>query len=387
MDWPNATPHKPGQPTREALQPMFDIIQRARGLVKDKPLELSPASQAEYARKARRLHERLQAITPSEGFTSIETLFVQHAAVSATFFKFRAILERALADEVKARLSEQDRHQKGGDHVRWVEQVQQLGALADQLFQTRQLDRADLKSRAGLENKKSKTKRFDIYKLEKGWVAKILKKVKTDKRFYLPILTMAVTGCRPSEVHKTKFFYDNGKVIVEISGSKVTDENGQPARQFSLHTNHLPADFLAVLKVVPFIQMTELKTENERQGLRTYLDRMGKKLFPKSDVIISTILFRHFMASNLKNSNWDRSSIAGALGHASERTQDKYGVRGKAKSIGPVAIDKNSVKTAREIRKAKPSAYLGSTPPQLIDKRRIGKWPKKSLSHSIGHTP
>ena len=364
-----------GWPPNEHLDRHFEVVTAARAAISGASKDLPDTTKDEYKSKAAQINEAMkqERNRPSKR-PILDRVFSRYAPVGASFFKYRAALAYRYTERIRHSLRVQDELQREGTFEAWHNELERLTRLKDSLILVHNLDRAQLLKQTQQLPTKLKTKRFMVRRLARDWQRTVVAQARIDKKYYLPILTMALTGCRPSEVFGTRFQLINGKVRVVIAGSKVTKENGQEKRQFEMDPSRIPMDLLLMLQTLQFVDIKELEKETDRTALRVYLNRMGKTLWPRSKVIISPILFRHQMAANLKASDWESCQIAGVLGHASENTQNRYGVRSKkGKGTLSVGIDPKSIKTSKPIRAAKTSAFLSKTPPTLKNGRRPGK--------------
>ena len=368
---------RPDWPEPQAVQPLFDVVKRARAALRAKDfVELNESTKADYARKAHRLRAHVALTKPQAGFTRLEAYFARHAPISNTFFAHLAILDRSLTDEVRARLSQQDKYQRLGDFQLWRDRVKDLERQLDFLDELRKLDRTDLLRRTGQASRKVRSKGGLVESLDDDWIERLLERSASSK-FYWAILTLAVSGCRPAEVNGTRLTYKNGKIEITIKGKKVTEENGQKWRKFLISPDQIPDKALEELKECKTMELDGLETEKQRNVLRSYLRKLGKELFPDLELKISPIVFRHFMAYELRQSGWDKEGIGSVLGHASENTQAKYGGRRKSGSIKNKArVEKGSVEKDRPLRKARTSAFLSDSPPNLGSRRRTSRKPK-----------
>ena len=68
------------------------------------------------------------------------------------------------------------------------------------------------------------------------------------------------------------------------------------------------------------------------------------------------LLFRHQVSSDLKAAGVDKNGIAQVLGHASERTQGRYGKPSKGRAGGGIIIDAIASREVRTGRPAGPGA-------------------------------
>lgn len=363
------TPRQDGSwPDKVTLQPLYDLIKQARALTQAYLTPLARSSQQDYERRHTALLAAIDGTACEDGMTRLETFFAKQAPVSRTFFKNRAILCRRIAEEIRLRLAQQDQYQKACLFDIWKGLVQSIEEQVERLERVRQLDRADLLERSGQSTAKSRTKRYQ--KLPQGWADRMLEASRASE-FYDAVLTLRFTGCRPAEIDGARFTYAQDKVYIQIKGKKVTEDKGQPLRKFAISAEKFPKDFLNRLKKISAIEIKGPSNENDLKRLRMYLNRTGRALFPRLKKRISAINFRHAMASELRDAGWEKHQIAGVMGHISENTQSHYGARRNCKGIRPKAmIEKHSVQTARHIRIAKRSPFLGDNPPKLENARR-----------------
>jgi integrase len=366
-------PSKPrsGWPAADKLSRHFAAVADARTLVKDHA-EVTPTTAKEYARKARHLallSERERQHHPGQAFPLARVL-AGYAPVSATFFKYKAAVIHHYVGKIREALREQDQVQRNGDFSEWCRQLHRLATLCAQLRRVQGLQRKHLLAQTGQSSAKLKTKRYAVRRMPANWRTTVVDQARADKKHYLPVLALSLTGCRPSEVGGMALRYESGQVLIKINGRKVTDKNGQPTREFSIDAAQVPIDLLRILSSLPSVTLNDLTTEAQRDTFRMYLKRLGRNLWPESNVTLSPILFRHQMATDLVRSGWEKQDIAAVLGHASANTQGRYGARSKTTAVRPSGIDPRSIKTARSIRPAKSSAFNRPNPPHLKHTRR-----------------
>ena len=352
-------------PRHPERQKLFEAIRLARAQIKGyKFAELKPTTVADYARREQSLMDQIAHSVPGGGFTALEIFFLAHARVPRTFFKYKSVVRRRLVKEVKSRLIVQDKYQKVGIWDVWLEQVERLVQALTTLQELEALDRLDLLQRGGRSTAASRSKRDDIDALPADWRQQVLDAV--HPQFELAVLILSVTGCRASEVNGSSLNIQGDLVRISIQGSKQTDSNGQPLREFAVPIHQFPEHWIEQLRSHSELKLQALATESERRRLRGHLDRIGGKLFSEHPGKISAILFRHDMASTLRESGFDQEEIGGVLGHASQSTQRHYGSRKKRKGNRPKAmVEKGSIQTARPIRKGKTSPFLSESPPKL----------------------
>ena len=130
---------------------------------------------------------------------------------------------------------------------------------------------------------------------------------------------MWATGCRPAEIERGVTIRRDGDALaIEIPGAKVTADKGQPIRRIAVDPASEVGRIIAMML-------------GNRQGAR--VQRKAKRI--AADFVdirrrsglgaISAYSFRHQSASDMKGRGDDPVKIAEALGHASIRTQSRYG--------------------------------------------------------------
>ena len=136
---------------------------------------------------------------------------------------------------------------------------------------------------------------------------------------------------------------------------------GQPWRSFTFESALLPAWFVEELQKNQVAQnKPSMHIQVNDNNLRAHLRRMSGAVFNPDNrkngckETLSAYLFRHAFATQLREAGWDSADIAAAMGEWSAATTSLYGslVRGGKKAKPAIAIDKNSVQTARVVKKA-----------------------------------
>lgn len=145
------------------------------------------------------------------------------------------------------------------------------------------------------------------------------------------VLILWATGCRPAEIERgvTVRRADDGRLFVDIPGAKVTAQTGQPHRTIAIDPESEPGRILSMM-------LGQRKGANvSRKAKRIAADFVDIR--ERSGLhSVSAYSYRHQAASDMKARQDDPTKIAQALGHASERTQARYGSAGKGSTGGAI---------------------------------------------------
>jgi len=165
------------------------------------------------------------------------------------------------------------------------------------------------------------------------------------------VAVMWATGCRPAEIERgVTIRRDGDALVIEIPGAKVTAGKGQPIRRIAVDPASEVGRIIAMML-------------GNRQGAR--VQRKAKRI--AADFVdirrrsglgaISAYSFRHQSASDMKGRGDDPVKIAEALGHASTRTQSRYGSPSKGHKGGPII----GAEATREVRIGRDPAAAPAT--------------------------
>ena len=157
-------------------------------------------------------------------------------------------------------------------------------------------------------------------------------------------------GMQPAEIERgVTVRRVQGGIEIEIPGAKVTETKGQPRRKILIDAKSPAGLHLGMaLGAKAEIEMSrgakrighDFADIRRRTGLAT----------------VSAYSFRHQVSSDLKAAGVDKNGIAQVLGHASERTQGRYGKPSKGRAGGGIIIDAIASREVRTGRPAGPGA-------------------------------
>ncbi len=173
------------------------------------------------------------------------------------------------------------------------------------------------------------------------------------------IAVLWAVGCRPAEiamgVDVIRRPRPDGRVIVEvrIPGAKVTEVSGQPSRRLAI--DGMTPQGRALLDALGGRDALTIRRPAKRltKDLAAIRAKIGLKVSPYS--------LRHQASANLKAELGPAASkkVAEALGHATTRSQGRYGSVRQAQSGGSGVV---GVKASREVRETRPGRRLRSGP-------------------------
>ena len=140
------------------------------------------------------------------------------------------------------------------------------------------------------------------------------------------VALMWATGCRPAEIERgvTVRRVDGG-IEIEIPGAKVTATNGAASPQDPDRCQKPRGLHLGV--ALGARQEIEMSRKAKRIG-NDFADIRRRTGL----AAVSAYSFRHQVSADLKAAGVDKNAIAQVLGHASERTQGRYGRPSKGRA-------------------------------------------------------
>lgn len=180
------------------------------------------------------------------------------------------------------------------------------------------------------------------------WQEQVLASATATQRPFIALLW--ATGCRPAEIEAgVTVRRVSGGIEIEIPGAKVTETNGQPRRRILIDAKSKAGMHL------------DIALGSERE---VTLSRKAKRLGNDfADIkrrtglsAVSAYSFRHQVSADLKAAGTDPQAIAHVLGHASERTQGRYGKPARGRAGGGMILDAIASREVRTGRPAGPGA-------------------------------
>jgi integrase len=200
-------------------------------------------------------------------------------------------------------------------------------------------------------------KRKDLRGLPDDWRQQILDLM---PNYRLPILTLAITGCRPAELVKgVEWTLVNDKLHAVIHGAKVTKYAGQTIRELIYPVE--PGMSMALADILRENNGSLRVTVKSAGSITWAIRSVGKRAFPKFKKAITAYCFRHQVAADEKaNSQGSEDpkaamlTLSALLGHAVDRTRGYYGHQKQARSGG---VSPEKVVASKEVKQKNPVDY------------------------------
>lgn len=179
---------------------------------------------------------------------------------------------------------------------------------------------------------KTNSKKNSLRGLPTDWIEKFIN-YNPKSKYRTAFLTMALCGCRPSElVSGVEVSITDNTISFLIAGSKVDDDKGQPFRTITYllpSDNYFIAALLDITKKRPTVFVVFIESA---VNITTEIRRIGKKLWEHKKDSITSYCFRHQFASNLKKTH-SGDDVSRALGHCTNKTRKRYGHHSQARGI------------------------------------------------------
>ena len=373
----------------------FDIVSRARTLstqdkARRKARQDTPASdktRVDYRGKCSLLDRALSELQGQDRPVSSQDLaqvLSSYAAKKSSFYKMYAAYRWRALDRLTTLLILQNTMQAVGDRSKkWLDCVAELeGAMAD-LQAIDAVSHKDCLALSGRTVVRSQSKKEVLRRLKPGWFEAFLALSEKSKTYRSPALLMCLCGFRPEELSVDRHLgrglvpgiearLTDEHVIVKIPGAKVRRTAGQPERAFALRRDALPGWFIEELAAAGG---TRTYMENP-DNIARHVTRVSAQLYPRKhlkkprDILISPYVFRHFLATNLRDAGWETEEIATVLGESVGDTVRHYGLGRRAASKNP-RVSEVVRGTASSDRKVRPVDRSG-----LNAVRKLGAAPK-----------
>lgn len=298
----------------------------------------SDATRTQYRADCRRL---LNDRTPDEVITALKDTRSKN-----TYYKRRAAVIFGLTELLQHWVSEYENAQSHQDNSLARGCTQHLQSALELVIKL-----ADMAGECPLKApQKRHSKRQDLAGLPQDWRQQIADRLRHgESKYYLPFIAEAITGCRPAELQKGILARSgDGHLTIAIKGAKVDAAKGQKWRilRYDLTDPHPLVASLAQ-EIALIGGEIRIAIENPRNW-STALRRVGQTLWPQHKKHITPYCLRHDAASNFKASSLNSDEIAQALGHATNKTQKRYGQ--KQMSRGGRGVAPTQVAAERPIR-------------------------------------
>lgn len=337
-----------------------EIFKRARSLLvndaeiraKRKDTTPSPSTMDTYRQKCKLVDAKMASLQ-DPGDTPLKVVMSKYAPTKSFGVMHAAIKSRAIA-RVRSQIQVLVAIQRARlRDAAWHRGLHELDRMVSELQQVLDLDRAVCLGPSQRKAVRSKSKKYTLHRLKRGWRDAFLTANEHSKTYKRAGVLMRFCGFRAVELQNgVEAELIGDQVHVQIAGGKVRETAGQPWRRFSLFADRFPPWFVAELK-------SGKKTFTaDPDNMRTHLVRISARLYPrkhkdgKEDIILSAYVFRHALATDLRGQGWTADEIAAVLGESSAETAAWYGLRPQrgSRDSEPSAIVKGSTETCRPVR-------------------------------------
>jgi len=273
------------------------------------PDQLSPSTQKEYAKIARRL-ENIHPLQMPD--------YLQKRADQAsrqTWWKEHAVARRML-------LSAEKQHFANGEN----QQGREIAATRNNI------QGMDYQSNRSQAPTKSHSKRGSQFNPE-FYNQLLEERAKNgDQELHDSLVISKETGLRPAElqkgVHMRVTNEATNEVAINIKGAKKSQGIEEAPNRYQ---NDHGQDRLLIVKSEDLSELAKrhdgyFKPESSEDALRMRLDRATDKLDPQNEQNFSFYTLRHNSADEMREQGKSRREIALQMGHLSEQTQEEYGL-------------------------------------------------------------
>jgi integrase len=284
----------------------------------------------------------------------VASVLGQYAQKKNSFYVMRAaVLGRAIK-KLKALLKGQEAIQSVERHSkRWRERVIDLQLAMREVVVLQEATVAACLERTKKTAQRASSKKSTLKNLPKDWREKFLLENEKSPTYRDAGILLRHCGMRPRELETGVVAKIVGNhLLVEIKGAKVRTNAGQPLRTFKLRIDKLSTRFVEEIAKAG----GERTFAVNKDSMRAHLRRLSRVMFPPTDkrkpVIISAYVFRHALATDLREQGWQTEKIAAVLGERCSETTRHYGIRrfGGSSRAPDSVIDRDSVQTTRKVR-------------------------------------
>lgn len=337
----------------EEAQKLLSALQETRGQRKD--TEPSSSTVAGYQRDCQHLDAMQSKLGEVPGLPCLNVL-VHYAPNKRTFYSYRAALTWRAVQELQSRLNARKALELNRGKLAVLDLVPSIQAAMQELRCIRQLTHKECMQHSHAAAKKSRSKKDDLQYLDDQWRDRFMQHIQSSPTYKHASVLLRHCGMRPEELDKgVQVKLKKNKVVVGIEGAKVRETAGQPWRLLILDAQQLPAWFIHDLSAHKIMKV-QVKKDNFRKYLNGLTERVlqGAVRKNKTKVSLSAYLFRHQLATDLRENGWASEKIAAVLGESVAETTRHYGMRrrGSKSPKSNVSIIRGSVQTARPVRSA-----------------------------------
>lgn len=327
----------------------FEIIAVAREHITVNKISL--ASEEDYRNKAANLLSLMDASDePCETARWIQGLDA-YAGQASSFKSNKAAACWHLRQSLVELLRRQDRMQRTGDvGPTWLQCIEHIADLS-QVYEavygyTRQLPVVV----EGLRLPEAESKSRDLKVIASkfpNWM-ECMRGGAAGTKYVDALHVLELIGCRPEELKYGVTITQSDPLAATfmVQGAKVTEHAGQPWRKITLPISRLKDEWIDQLRAHGSLVIKIAS----KDGLRNSLQRVSRRVL-KGAPFATAYVYRHAMATMLRDAGRSLEDIAAILGHSVAETQQLYGFRkGGGRKKMPARDTGYKVEVAREVR-------------------------------------
>lgn len=338
----------------------FDTIRAVRQQMKErlsrrkerKDTDPGSSSRTKYTRQIKLLLRRTVEAPLVPGLSSLCVAIAEYGGNSSSFNTMRSAAKWWMHCKVEDLLRQQDQLQRqGGATEAWLQCVDRLGTAAQILRSLNDLDLDTARTLLVLDKVDPQSKSDVVRKAHEGWREAVLQVTASSEKYRHAVVLQSLCGMRPAELGLGVRVWRRGPVVgVEIEGAKQRETAGQPWRKLFVQADRFPDWFLQELGRQP------KSYSAPADAMRSYLKRQSRKVFPSAageqQLILSSYVLRHAVATDLRQAGWGRVEIAEVLGERRAETTRWYGLRWRGsrfKREPEVAIERGMAEVAMPV--------------------------------------
>lgn len=362
----------------------FDTIRAVRQQMKErlarrkerKDTDPGASSRTKYTRQIKLLLRRTVEAPLVPGLSSLCVAIAEYGGSASSFNTMRSAAKWWMHGKVEDLLRQQDRLQRqGGAAEAWVDCVDRLGTAAQILRSLNDLDLDTARTLLALDKVDPQSKSDVVRKAQEGWREAVLQVTSSSEKYRHAVVLQALCGMRPAELEMGVRVWRRGPIVgVEIEGAKQRETAGQPWRKLFVQADRFPDWFLQELSRTP------KSYSAPADAMRSYLKRQSRKVFPSAageqQLILSSYVLRHAIATDLRQAGWGRVEIAEVLGERRAETTRWYGLRWRGsrfKREPEVAIERGMAEVAMPVVEIETDFWLEKKAATRKPKDRPGR--------------
>ncbi|OZB57170.1 MAG: hypothetical protein B7X35_02505 [Halothiobacillus sp. 14-56-357] len=240
-----------------------------------------------------------------------------HALGKRAASVLRAAWRRGNAIRIKGLLDTHNLLALTNDRQRIVQIWRDIQALVETL--QKDMGMPAYQPPAGTPRAGKNSKRKSLRGLPDDWRDQLIEQARPEDQ--IPLLVMALTGCRPAELKKGILVMSDWPYLAFIiHGAKVKEYAGYEQRSVAIDPQTLLCRNHELIQML-FTSKLSVAIAND-QSFQKRIKRLAQRLGFKN---VSCYSLRHQLAADAKATGTGKTDLAKVLGHQAERTQRYYG--------------------------------------------------------------